>query len=225
MGNVTRLDCLRSDYCSLRLMALGFGIGSALFAAGAVMALASWGPANTTYALGAVFFTLAALVQWRSSVRHSAGHHGHAGAVEWDLRSADWWSAIVQFVGTLYFNVMTIAALTVAPLSAAAFDAKVWTPDVYGSTLFLASSLIALAAESRERRHALIPERSKLIVWSNLFGSAMFGVSAVTGKAVEPGVLVDPGLSNITTLLGALGFLIAAALTWPPPRATHPTVQ
>lgn len=197
-------------------MALGFGIGSSLFAAGAVMALASWGPANASYALGAVFFTLAAFVQWRSSVRHSAGHHGHVEAVEWDLHSADWWSAVVQFVGTLYFNVMTIAALTVAPLSAAAFNAQVWTPDAYGSTLFLVSSLIAFATESRQRRHTLIPDRSVAIVWSNLFGSAMFGVSAITGKAVEPGVLVDPGLSNLSTLLGALGFLTAAVLTWPP---------
>lgn len=199
-------------------MALGFGIGSALFAAGAVMALLARGPANGTYALGAVFFTLAAFVQWRSSVRHSAGHHGHVQTVEWDLHSADWWSAIVQFVGTLYFNVMTIAALTVAPWSAAAFDARVWTPDIYGSTLFLVSSLVALAAESRQRRHALIPERSRAIVWANVFGSVMFGISAVAGKAIEPGVLVRPGLSNITTLLGALGFLVAAALTWPPRR-------
>lgn len=102
---------MRSESCAMRLMSLGFGIGSTLFAVGAVMALASRGPANTAYALGAVFFTLAAFVQWRSAVRHSAGHHGHVHAVEWDLRSADWWSAVVQFVGTVYFNVMTIAAL------------------------------------------------------------------------------------------------------------------
>ena len=130
--------------------------------------------------------------------------------------------AIVQFVGTIYFNVMTIAALTTAPLSAAAFDAKVWSPDVYGSTLFLVSSLIAMAAESRQRRHTLVPERSTAIVWSNLFGSAMFGISAITGKAVQPGELVNPGLSNVTTLLGALGFLAAAALTWPPQRQLSP---
>ena len=207
-------------------MSLGFGIGSSLFALGAVFALASWGPANPAYALGAVFFTLAAFVQWRSAVRHSAGHHGHLRAVEWDVRSADWWSAVVQFVGTLYFNVMTLAALTVAPLTAGAYDAQVWTPDAYGSTLFLISSLIAFAQESRERRHTLIPGRSRAIVWSNLFGSAMFGISAITGEAVAPGTLVDPGLSNVSTLLGAVGFLVAALLTWPSASApTAPTPE
>jgi hypothetical protein len=53
-------------------MSVGFSIGSILFSTGALMAVTSRGPANGSFALGAVFFTSATFVQWRDAVHHCA---------------------------------------------------------------------------------------------------------------------------------------------------------
>ena len=62
-----------------------------------------------------------------------------------DPERVNWWSAAVQWVGTLEFNLSTFAAL-VAGLSASQEKRLVWSPDFYGSALFLASSVLALVA-------------------------------------------------------------------------------
>ena len=54
-----------------------------------------------------------------------------------DPDRVNWWSAGVQWVGTLAFNVTTFAAL-VTGLSAAQEQRLVWQPDFVGSAAFLA---------------------------------------------------------------------------------------
>lgn len=187
-------------------MSVGFSIGSILFSTGALMAVTSRGPANGSFALGAVFFTSAAFVQWRDAVHHCAVNR---------LRCVDWWAAAVQLVGTLYFNVMTIRALSIST-DAANYDAKVWVPDALGSTLFLVASGLALWSLRRGDTSNL---RESTIAWANMGGSIMFGVSAVAALALTPGALVSPGADSWGTFLGGVGFLIAAILTWPPTRS------
>lgn len=207
---------VHDDVLALRLEALGFGIGSTLFAVGAVFATVGWQGANPTFAVGAVFFTSAAFVQWRTAVHH--GMHG-VRRLEWDVSNPDWTSAVIQLLGTLYFNVMTIRALSIGLTNPAEYDASVWRPDVFGSALFLISSLIALHPVARERRNHLIAPRAWHIARANLFGSTLFGLSALGAYAVGGDTLRSAALNNLGTLLGALGFLVAAVLTWPPPSA------
>jgi hypothetical protein len=195
----------------LNAMAVGFGVGSALFAAGAMLSVMQADVVFTSvvYALGAVCFTTAAGVQWRSA----ADHHPPSR-----LKDPDWMSAAIQFAGTLYFNVMTIRALILSiDATSVSYDA-VWQPDVVGSLLFLISSWVAWHPIAREHRHHLLHGRSLLICWANMLGSVFFGISAVGAKMLPDGTLRNEGWNNWGTFLGAVGFFIAA-------MALRPTSQ
>jgi drug/metabolite transporter (DMT)-like permease len=195
----------------LRRESQGFAIGSLLFALGALPGyslLVGAHADSVTYALGAVFFTLAAFIQlwlsgrWRPHAWKSA---------DWD----DWWAAAVQFVGTLCFNVSTIAALADS-LSTAEANAQVWRPDVYGSICFLISSALAIRA-TMHRDGLWDPEaRPWWSAWLNMAGSVAFGVSAVAAYIVpSSGEVANATAVNVGTFIGALCFLVAALLVEP----------
>lgn len=211
---------LHEEKLALRLMSLGFGIGSTLFGAGALLSVAQSPAANPVYALGAVFFTSAAAVQWRTAVHHDI--HSVWQRAEFDVRNPDWLAAVIQLVGTLYFNVMTIEALSVGLSDPADYNASVWRPDVLGSTMFLVSSLIAMHPLARRRRHVIISRRSNAISLFNLAGSLFFAVSAYGAKAIGPDTLDSTMLNDAGTFLGAIGFLLAAILLWPPRVGSEP---
>lgn len=197
-------------------MALGFGVGSILFALGAVFSATALSPlvVNLIYASGAVCFTSAAAVQWRQAVDHHPGR---------PLRDPDWLSAAVQFVGTVEFNIMTVAAVLMAMDSSEVTYQSVWRPDVIGSSLFLASSWIAWHPIARERRHDIMRGRSRLICWANMLGSLFFGVSAVGAQLLSDGQFRDPYWNAMGTFLGAIGFFVAAVAVRPTAaeRATY----
>ena len=188
-----------------------FAIGSALFALGAVpgwVAIAGSEAANFTFALGSIFFTVAAFVQLRLTGRW------RSGAWRGPAR-ADWWSAAIQFVGTLLFNLSTFAAVRKGLLSGQE-DLRVWAPDAFGSVAFLASSLLAFQAV-RCRESLWDPRmRSWDVSVANLGGSIAFGVSAVAGYFVahDSGGLAIAAM-NLGTFAGGLLFL-AGALLMPP---------
>lgn len=131
-----------------RREALLFAIGSVCFALGALPGYASLVGTtadNATYALGSVFFTTASFIQWRLTGRWRPGPL----AAGW----SDWWSAAVQFPGTLLFNVSTFSALIGGD--------HVWRPDAVGSALFLVSSVLAVHAVTiRDRLSG--PDRPQL---------------------------------------------------------------
>lgn len=205
-----------SERLALRLMSLWFAIGSSLFALGAIMPVVGLSnAANPIFVLGAIFFTSAATVQWRTAVHHSPSQLNLRQRVEFDLGNPDWSAAVVQLIGTLYFNVMTIAALVVSPNDDQRYTADVWRPDAIGSVLFLVSSAIALHPLSRQLRHKELRGRSGWIAWSNMFGAVMFGVSAVANQLVAPGDFRSEWWTNAGTFLGGLGFLLASVLMWP----------
>lgn len=189
-------------------MALGFGTGSVLFGLGAIMAVAEANDVaiGIVFALGAVLFTTAAAVQWRAAADKPMPSR---------LRDPDWMSAVIQFVGTLFFNVMTIRALWQAIDASSADYDRVWHPDVIGSLLFLISSWIAWHPIARQHRHHLLHGRSRLICWANMLGSVFFGLSAVGAKMLPDGTFQNLRWDNLGTLLGAVGFLIAAAALRP----------
>lgn len=203
------------DLLGLRLESAGFALGSFGFVLGAVLSIVGRGPVNLIFAIGAIFFTSAAWVQWRVSVNHHPLRQMSRARAETDLRNPDWTSAITQLLGTLYFNAMTLRALTIYPTDMFVYNKHVWKPDAIGSALFLVSSLIAFAPVSRLRRHRLVSRRSWLIVSANLLGSIFFAISAVGSKATIYGTLVHLSWSNLGTLLGGLCFLAGALLLLP----------
>lgn len=196
----------------MRREAWGFAIGSVFFFVGAWPGYAGLVGAvaqNTTFVIGSVFFTAAATVQlglsgkrppWRATTRADG---------------LDWWSAAVQWVGTVLFNLSTTLAL-VAALARSGSDGAGWRPDAAGSLMFLVSSALALGAVAR--RHELwdVRARSPAASWLNAVGSIAFALSAV-GAYVEPttGRALDAAWDSAGTLVGAAGFFVAAMLTRP----------
>jgi hypothetical protein len=121
-----------------RSIGILFMIGSALFALGSFPVVNRWDARfdNGAYAVGAVFFTSAALLQLLQSLAPSDGP-----APRWVEEAA----CGIQLIGTLWFNVMTIEALTTG-LTATDARRRIWYPDVLGSVCFLVASYLALAA-------------------------------------------------------------------------------
>ena len=85
-----------------RWMALLFVVGSACFALGAApsYAVAVGAEADAvTFFVGSLFFTTAGTLQWIS------------WRVDPDRQRLDGWAAAVQWVGTVFFNISTFAAM------------------------------------------------------------------------------------------------------------------
>ena len=194
----------------LRREAWGFAVGSLFFALGAVPFYAdAVGEivTNLTFFVGAIFFTLAALIQLLLSGRRPP----QKGSNRADR--SDWWAAAVQFAGTLFFNLSTTAAL----LTVVNSDARVgsgWRPDAWGSICFLVASALAVVATT-DRDGLWDPQaRSWRCTWLNMAGSVFFGISAI-GAFVIPSTsdFVSLLWANLGTFLGALCFLAAALLS------------
>lgn len=197
----------------LRRESIGFAIGSVCFAVGALPFYVSLVGAladNVTYFVGSLFFTTAAFIQLRLSGRWRAG--AWRSATDWD----DWWSATVQFVGTIAFNISTGAALF-AHLDPVQARGYVWSPDVYGSVCFLVSSALAVVATTHRERLWDPEARTWWATWLNMAGSVAFGISAVAAFVVpSSGEVANARLVNLGTFAGAVCFLAAALLTRPP---------
>jgi hypothetical protein len=199
----------RARSSDTKRMAVLFMIGSACFAIASLPAASDLSDeaVGITYFVGSIFFTSGAIEQLRTA--HSKG--------------LELWAAIVQFVGTLWFNVDTFDAMSdrLSSASAHAQNLLVWTPDAAGSICFLVSSVlaaIAARAEGRAARH---------IAWLNVIGSIAFGASAIAAYVVpDTGDLLDASLATSGTLIGAICFLWGAALLWrsadAPPESVVP---
>jgi len=192
-----------------------FVIGSSCFVVGPVPAYAhavgAWLDA-VTYFVGSLFFTTASYLTYLQVVRES-GHRWFG----WMPRSLGFWAALVQLVGTVYFNVTTFAGLLDVP---ADLDNRVvWRPDALGSVCFLVSSAIAFA-EAGHRWWSWRPgERDWHITSLNLWGSVFFGLSAIGAHVTPSGALTSVQLANGGTFLGAVCFLASSILVMGEGRA------
>lgn len=200
-----------------------FILGSACFVLGSVPAFASATGGmvdSVTYFVGSLFFTsasLLALFQAQTPAMTEATDHTQSLAQPvrlwaWLPRDRAWLAAAIQFPGTVFFNVST-AATVVQNATATVDEMRIWRPDFYGSILFLVSSafgILAVAAASR-RSHDL-PWR---IGWLNMIGSIFFMASAIASYVLPSGQDISARVSVGGTLLGAVCFLVGAALMLP----------
>ena len=204
-------------------VAVLFSIGSTCFALGALPGYASLvglTADDATYAVGSVFFTLAALLQFLISIGVVRADERPRSGAHWRTRvrtpgRPEWWSGMVQFVGTILFNVSTFSALN-SQLSSEEVARRVWAPDMFGSIAFLVASGLAYAGV----RRPWLRWRPRDLDWSvttlNMVGSIAFGISAVAAKAVGPtGDVRSVALMNLGTFVGALCFLAGAILLIP----------
>jgi hypothetical protein len=193
-----------------RWIAIGFAVGSVCFFIGpfpGFVQLVGVGADGVVFFAGSVFFTLAAALELREST------------VRLGRWAADpsWWSAAVQFLGTLLFNLSTFGAMQDG-LSTQQETRLVWAPDLFGSAFFLVSGALAYRVASGRR---LWPERRSRD-WTtaavNLAGCLLFGIAAIASYVVpSSGTILDLAASNWSTALGALCFFIGALRILPMP--------
>lgn len=200
-----------------------FAIGATLFALGSAPGYRTAvgnGADSLTFFAGSLFFTSAAFLQYletantgRTLAGASAPHR--VRIFTWEPERLDWWASVVQFAGTLFFNISTFNAMYTS-LPAAQADRMVWRPDLYGATCFLIASLLAWM----ESEHSILSWRPRSISWwitaLNLLGSFAFGVSALASYVVpRSGNAANVMLLNLGTFIGAVCFLAGAVLLLP----------
>jgi hypothetical protein len=202
-------------------IAVLFMVGSACFALGSLPAYAGWVGAaadGTTFFVGSIFFTSAALLVYLeavNSVRSLDETPSRVRLLSWEPARIDWWAGLIQLAGTLFFNRSTFQALQ-ANLTASEANQMIWRPDALGSICFLVASALAWA----EAGHGWVSWKPRDISWwialLNLAGSVAFGISAIASKIVptddQPRSLA---ISNLGTFIGAICFLVGAFLLLP----------
>jgi hypothetical protein len=188
-------------------MAWAFALGSTCFLIGPLPGYATLVGAAAdaaTFFVGSILFTIGGGLQTWLAV---PGRHQDAAG------RAAWWAAVVQSLGTLFFNVTTFRALQVT-VSNADYDKLVWRPDAYGSICFLISGVIAYRASARR---GWLPSHGGPGWWQpavNLLGCIFFGVAAIAGYVVgSSSSMLDQAAANLNTSAGAACFLACAVAT------------
>jgi drug/metabolite transporter (DMT)-like permease len=171
-----------------------FMVGSTAFALGSAPFYAELvrpEVVGVTFFAGSIFFTTASLLQLKQTPRFDR---------------FDWWACVVQFSGTLFFNITTFTALNDS-LSTTQEDIRVWAPDALGSACFLVASALALVPVWGAR------DAPAWTGWLNMLGSVFFGVAAVASWVVpDTGELLNSEATNAFTFLGAVCFFAGARL-------------
>jgi hypothetical protein len=182
-----------------RLIAIGFAIGSACFFIGpfpGFVQLVGEGADGVVFFAGSVFFTLAAGLELREATLRLG---------RW-ASNPSWWSAAIQFAGTLLFNLNTLGAMRDG-LSTQQQNRLVFAPDLFGSACFLASGLLAFRAATGA---------ATAMAKVNLAGCVLFAISALASFVVpSTGSVLDLAAVNWCTSLGALCFFIGALMLLP----------
>ncbi len=183
-----------------------FAVGSFCFALGSLPPFFTTVPATVVawvFFVGSIFFTTAALVQFREAVVAAAGRRTHG---------PDWRAGAVQLVGTVFFNVSTFAA-TRQDLASDQERHLIWAPDLWGSVCFLVASVIAFGAVLRRVPGRPRDRMGTRIAALNLIGSIAFGLAAIGARYLPTtGEPANIGLVNLGTFVGAVCFFIGAVL-------------
>lgn len=196
-------------------IAVLFMVGATLFAVGSFPPYARWVPYTVvggTFFVGSVFFTSAAYSQYVQVINESVAAPGRTLLWSWTPRTRLWWATIVQFVGTLLFNVNTFRAW-VREVPIDDVDRLVWAPDFLGSIAFLVASHLAWLAVCGRMWCLERDDRDWWVAALNYLGSVFFMLAAI-GAFVLPttGDVVNITWVNLGTFAGAVGFFVGAYL-------------
>ena len=147
---------------------------------------------SVTYFVGSLFFTSAGYLQYVQTINapddldadDTAGE-GVPGCSRGNPRRIDWWSASVQSIGTLLFNISTFSALDAA-FSHQQQERLVWAPDMFGSVAFMIASTLAWLEVCHGWWRWRPRDTSWRIVALNLGGSIAFQISAIAAFIPRP---------------------------------------
>lgn len=215
-------------------IAVLFMVGAALFAIGGVRATwpddagLKWIDSrmiNPIFFVGSIFFTSAAYLQFYEALNGDISNTGGTRRFfGWRPRNLGYLAALVQFIGTLLFNLNTGDAL-LPGLDWKQQELLIWSPDLIGCICFLVASQLAIM-EFAHRWFAFRPEQlAWWIVVVNMLGSILFMVSGVASFVMPTGAILAPTLANAGTAGGAVCFFLGAYLLIPEQSETDASPQ
>ena len=207
-----------------------FMLGASCFAAASLLSLLpslatglqlSGQTVNSIFFIGSIPFTTAAYLQLYQAANapvYSELPDAQRKRVVfgWKPRDIGWISCVLQFAGTILFNINTFDGL-LPGLNWAQTNVLVWVPNFVGSVLFLSSGYLAFI----ETCHKYWAFRPKEISWwvtsVNLIGCIAFMISACFAFEPKVPAATDIALavSLVFTLIGAIGFFVGSLLMWP----------
>ena len=208
-------------------IAVLFMVGSFLFALGSFPLY--WGLVDArvvgiTFFVGSLFFTAAGYSTYYQVINSGEDSDSDASTGPrywaWRPRGMAWWSAFVQLIGTLFFNLNTFIAM-LTTLTVEQTNRLVWAPDFFGSIAFLIASHLAWLMVC----HRLWCVRREDADWwtaaLNYLGSIFFMAAALAAFTLPTsGEVVNITIVNVGTLLGAVCFFVGAYLLLPPANMT-----
>ena len=192
-----------------RWIAAGFAVGSLCFFIGpfpGFVQLVGPGADGIVFFAGSIFFTFAASLELREGTLRRGRRWGS---------DVSWWSAAIQFVGTLLFNLNTFDAMQEG-LDTQQENRLIFAPDLLGSACFLISGALAYRVASGPHLRPVRRDREWRMAAVNLAGCVLFGIAAVASYVVpSTGSILDLAAANWCTSLGALCFFVGALLLLP----------
>jgi len=217
-----------------------FAVGSFLFGLGSVLALAPQlasalrmdaTAVNAVFFAGSIPFSTAAYLQLYQAANapgfarpETPGPRGRR-FIGWRPHEIGWLACVLQFAGTLLFNVNTFDAI-LPGLTWLGQDLIVWVPDLAGSILFLVSGYLFFI----EAGHSYWSWRPSNLIWAlnffNLLGCVAFMLSALFAF-IPRSSAGFPVEALVFTLLGAVGFFAGSVLMLPETASEQdtPTAQ
>ena len=204
------------------IAAIAFTFGGSLFALGAALAQtgsASARACDIVYLIGGVFFSTGGYASVLQAINTPTDidELGSLSAKRWHWwkrlpGNLGWLSAVVLFVGTLFFAVSLVTAFA-DDLTVRESNGLIWVPDILGCVCFLASGHLALLEVCHGRIRLRFDDLGWGIVAINQVGSVLFfaaGVAAYTRPATSEAV--NLALANWGTFLGAVCFAIGGVM-------------
>ena len=175
------------------------------------------GAVGVTFVVGSIIFTSAAYSSFVQVINDGNSGDGsdHLRYRAWQPSHTLWWAAIVQLVGTLFFNATTIAAM-IEGLSTEQTDRLVWSPDFFGSICFLVASHLAWLVVCGRLWSVRRDDPDWWGALLNYLGSILFMFSAIAAFTLPTtGEELNTTIVNSGTFVGAACFFVGAYLLLP----------
>lgn len=202
-----------------------FIVGSSLFALGSFppySQLVDGRAVGITFVIGSLCFTAAGYGTVVQVVNDEPDASRPRRLWAWSPRGALWWAAVVQLVGTVFFNVNTIDAM-VTTFTVEETNRLVWAPDVFGSVAFLVASHLAWMQLGGRFWFRATDDPAWWSSMLNYVGSVFFMASALASFTLTTtGEAINIAIVNTGTFLGAICFLVGAYVTLPPAVPADP---
>lgn len=217
---LTKEEQARYVVCAKRInywVAVLFMIGSFLFSVPGFLPDFFSSYFTIIFFCGSIFFTSAGYLQLIEAINKDITNpelfktqRCHWIRVAWRPKNLGYLSSLIQFVGTLLFNVNCTSAFL--SLTSLQMNIIIWGSGMLGSICFLGSCLFSWLEIYKDSSVKAFKSEEWWIVWINIAGSIAFQISSAVAYYLPTGEVHTPELASMTLTFGGVCFFIAAFL-------------